>query len=75
MQKMKIIIFASGTFLPSLTDIKTDGYDTLFLSTHNTHVFKDTGYHQPCIAGLLCFARGVPTNQWSKIFYHFTCSL
>ena len=49
-------------FLPSLPD-KTDDSDTLILSIPNTGVFKDTGYHQLCIAGLLGFARGVPTNQ------------
>ena len=31
--------------------------------TPNTGVFKDTSYDQLCIADLLCFARGVPTNQ------------
>ena len=41
----------------------------------NTGVFKDTGYHQLCIAGLLCFACGVPTNHEAKYFIisHFSC--
>ena len=41
---------------------------TLCFYLYSTSVFKDTGYHQLCIAGLLCFARGVLTNQWSKYF-------
>ena len=46
-----------------LLQIKMDGNDTLLLCLPNTGVFKDTGYHQLCVAGLLCYARGVPTNQ------------
>ena len=56
-QKMKIIIFSL------LLQIQTDDNDTLLLSIPNTSVFKDTDHHQLCIADLLCFARGVPTNQ------------
>ena len=31
--------------------------------------FTNTGHYQLRIAGLLCFARGVPMNQGSKILY------
>ena len=56
-------IFCTQNIFCLLYQIKTDDNDTLLLSTPNNGVFKDTGYHQLCIAGLLCFARGVPTNQ------------
>ena len=52
-----------------------DDNNTLLLYIPNTGVFKDISYHQLCIAGLLFFARGVPTNHKSKMFYHFTRSL
>ena len=59
----KKILFLHPEHFSPFKQIKTDGKDTLLLSIPNTGVFKDTGYHQLCIAGLLCFARGVPTNQ------------
>ena len=49
-------------FLPSLTD-KKDHNKTLLLAIPNVGILKETGYHQLCIGGLLCFACGVPTNQ------------
>ena len=74
-QKMKNIIFSIQNIFCLLWQIKTDDSDTLLLSIPNTDVLKDTGYRQLWIAGLLCFARGVSTNQWNRTVYHFTCSL
>ena len=34
----------------------------------NTGIFKDNCYHQLCIAGLLCVARGVPQINEAKYF-------
>ena len=57
-QNMKIISFCIQKNFSLLLQIKTDGNDTLLLSLPKTG-----GYHRQYIAGLLCFARGVPTNQ------------
>ena len=60
---MQIIIFCIWNIFSLHYQIKTDGNDTPLLSMAYTGVFKGTGDHQLCIAGLLGFARGVPTNQ------------
>ena len=48
----------------------------MLLSIHNTGAFEDTGYHQLCIAGFLCFARGVPTKNEANYFIisHVACN-
>ena len=74
MQKMKIIfILHPEQFKPSWTG-KVDWERHTASVITNTTVFTDTGHHQLRISGLLCFARGLPMNQLS-ILYYFTCSL
>ena len=57
-QKMKNIIFC----VHYIYSLQRDGNDTMLLFVINGGVSKDTGHHQLRIAGLLCFALGVPTN-------------